>query len=67
MHIMVQNLLCPGAKASRVEEKVHQERLKLVDQYKKCMEKTGEGLAKIKACDTYLKADEALKQSTYFL
>ena len=48
-------------KANRAEARVHNERLKLVDQYKKCLKKAGEDKDKIEACDQYLKAAEALK------
>ncbi len=50
-----------SAKTSKAEEKVHTERLKLVDQYKKCVEDAGEDQAKVEACDSYLKAADALK------
>ena len=50
-----------NAKASKAEEQIHQERLKLVEQYKKCVEKAGEDQAKVEACDSYLKAADALK------
>ena len=48
-------------KADRAQAEVHKERLKLVDQYKKCLKKAGEDKAKIEACDQYLKAAEALQ------
>ena len=50
-----------GAKASKAQEKVHTERLKLVEQYKTCVENAGEDKAKVEACDSYLKAADALK------
>jgi hypothetical protein len=50
-----------SAKASEAEVKVHEERLELVEQYKECVEKAGEDKAKVEACDSYLKAAEALK------
>ncbi len=50
-----------SAKASNAEEKIHQERLKLVEQYKKCVEDAGEDQAKVEACDSYLRAADALK------
>ena len=43
------------------QSKVHQERLNLVDEYKKCLDKAGDDNLKIEACDSYLKAAEALK------
>lgn len=48
-------------KAYKAQEKVHKERLKLVDEYKKCIQKAGTDQAAIEACDSYLKAAEALK------
>ena len=51
----------PQDKAYKAQEKVHNERLKLVDKYKTCLEKAGEDKMKAEACDQYLKAAEALK------
>ena len=51
----------PQKKAYRAQESVHKERLKLVDEYKKCLEKAGNEKEKIEACDQYLRAAEALK------
>lgn len=51
----------PQDKAYTAQEKVHKERLKLVEQYQKCLKKAGEDKQKIEACDQYLKAAEALK------
>ena len=51
----------PQDKAYKAQEKVHKERLKLVEQYKKCLKEAGEDKQKIEACDQYLKAAEALK------
>ena len=48
-------------KAYKAQEKVHKERLKLVEQYQKCMKEAGEDQEKKEACDQYLKAAEALK------
>ena len=48
-------------RAHRAQAKVHNERLKLVDDYKKCLKKAGDDNAKVEACDQYLKAAEALK------
>jgi outer membrane biogenesis lipoprotein LolB len=48
-------------KAYKAQEKVHKERLELVDKYQKCLEKTGEDKDKKEACEHYLKAAEALK------
>ena len=49
------------AKSSDYQSKIAQERLKLVDDYKKCVKKAGEDRAKIEACDSFLKAAEALQ------
>ena len=49
------------AKASKAEEKVHTERLKLVEQYNKCVEEAGGDKVKVEACDSYLRAAEALQ------
>ena len=54
---------CGGSerRANKAQTKVHNERLKLVEDYKKCVKKAGDDNAKIEACDQYLKAAEALK------
>ena len=51
----------PQDKAYKAQERVHKERLKLVDEYKKCLKKAGTDQAAVEACDSYLKAAEALK------
>ena len=51
----------PQDKAYKAQENVHKERLKLVEQYQKCMKDAGEDQEKQEACDQYLKAAEALK------
>ncbi|MGB0133171.1 hypothetical protein [Dokdonella sp.] len=60
---------CGGAqrKASRAQaqsykasESVSKERLRLVDQYRKCVDDAKNDSIKIEACDSYLKAAEAL-------
>ena len=51
----------PQDKAYKAQERVHKERLKLVDEYKKCIQKAGDDTEKVEACDQYLKAAEALK------
>jgi len=48
-------------KAYQAQEKVHKERLKLVEQYQNCMKKAGDDKAMKEACEEYLKAAEALK------
>ena len=47
--------------AHRAQTSVHKERLKLVDDYKKCLKKAGEDIDKVEACDKYLRAAEALQ------
>lgn len=48
-------------KAYEAQEGVHNERLKLIEDYQKCMKEAGEDSVKIEMCDQYLKAAEALK------
>jgi len=48
-------------RAYKAQEKVHKQRLRLVDEYKKCVEKAGTDKEKMETCDQYLKAAEALK------
>jgi len=48
-------------KASDYQSKIAQERLNLVEDYKKCIKTAGEDKNKIEACDSYLKAAESLK------
>jgi len=49
------------ANAADSEAKVHEERLKLIDEYKKCLEEAGDEGKKVEECDRYLRAAEALK------
>ena len=51
----------PERRAYRAQTKISEERLKLVDQYKKCVNQAGEDKEKVEACDSYLKAAESLK------
>ena len=51
----------PQDRAYEAQEKVHKERLRLVEEYKKCVEKAGNDKQKLETCDQYLKAAEALK------
>ena len=51
----------PQDKAYKAQERLHRERLKLVDEYKKCLKKAGDDKVKMEACDQYLRAAEALK------
>ena len=48
-------------KAYKAQESVHKERLKLIDEYQKCLKKAGSDKAAADACESYLKAAEALK------
>ena len=68
--VMVMVVACGGserkanratAKAADSQSKIAQERLKLVEDYKKCIKKAGEDKNKIEACDSYLKAAESLQ------
>lgn len=47
--------------AYEAQESVANQRLKLVDKYQKCVKEAGENQQKIDACESYLKAAEALK------
>ena len=51
----------PQDKAYEAQEKVHEERLKLVEKYEECMKNAGDDKAKAELCNQYLKAAEALK------
>ena len=51
----------PQDDAAKAQEKVSNERLELVEQYKECVDDADDDSAKVEACDTYLKAAEALK------
>ena len=48
-------------KSHEAQEKVAEERLALVEEYKKCVRKAGSDEEKVEACDSYLKAAESLK------
>ena len=43
----------PQDRVYRAQEKVHTQRLKLVDQYKRCLEKAGADKVKVEACDQH--------------
>lgn len=47
--------------ASKAQEQVAKERLALVEEYQKCVEKAGGSVASVEACDVYLRSAEALK------
>lgn len=61
--VFVLSLGCASSqdKEAKAKTKVHNERLKLIEDYKKCMKKAGSDNAKMEACDSYLKMAEALK------
>lgn len=46
--------------AYKAQQNVAEERLKLVDKYQQCVKDAGDDTQKVEACDTYLKAAEAL-------
>lgn len=48
-------------KAYEAQEGVHKERLRLVEEYQKCMKEAGDDTMKADGCEQYLKASEALK------
>ncbi len=48
-------------KAYKAQEKVHNERLELVEKYQQCLKEAGDDKVKAEACEQYLKAAEALK------
>jgi len=47
--------------AARADLKIKEERLKMIDQYKACVSDAGGDAQKAEACDSILKAIEALK------
>jgi uncharacterized protein YcfL len=51
----------PQDRAYDAQEKVHKERLALIEQYQACLKDAGNDPLKTEACDQYLKAAEALK------
>jgi outer membrane biogenesis lipoprotein LolB len=51
----------PQDRAYEAQEKVHEERLDLIDQYQACLKDAGNDPVKTESCDQYLKAAEALK------
>ena len=61
--MILMTLACssPEERAHKAQESVHKERLKLVDEYKKCLEEADDDREKVEACDKYLKAAEALR------
>lgn len=61
--IAVSLFACQSAqdKAAKSQQAVNEERLELIDKYKKCMKKAKGDTEKEASCDQYLKAAEALK------
>jgi hypothetical protein len=51
----------PQDKAYEAQEKVHIERLELVEKYQECVKEAGDDKVKAEACNQYLEASEALK------
>ena len=49
------------ADAAKAQERVANERLELVNKYQKCVKDAGDDQQKAAACDSYLKAADALK------
>ena len=49
------------ANSYKASESVSKERLRLIDQYQKCVKDAKADEVKVEACDSYLKAAEALK------
>ena len=47
--------------ASEAQEEIARERLELVDKYKTCVTEAAGDQAKVEACDSYLKAAQALQ------
>ena len=51
----------PQDRAYEAQEKVHEERLALIEHYTACLKDAGNDPLKTESCDQYLKAAEALK------
>jgi hypothetical protein len=51
----------PQDRAYEAEAKANQEKLRLVQEYQKCLKKAGDNNAMKEACEDYLKKAEALK------
>ena len=49
------------ARTYKAQEQAVQERLKLVGQYQECVKNSAGDAAKVEACDSYLKAAQALR------
>lgn len=48
-------------RAYEAQERIAEERLKLVDKYQDCVKDAGSDQAKVTACESYLKAADSLK------
>lgn len=51
----------PQDRAYEAQEHVHEERLRLIDEYRDCVKDAGDDRLKLDTCDQFLKAAEALK------
>jgi len=49
-------------KVNKSEAAINQERLSLIEDYKKCIKKAGKDEEKVEACESYRKAAESLNQ-----
>ncbi len=47
--------------AYKAQEELTRQRLEFVDKYRKCVSDAGQDALKVEACDSYLKAAEALQ------
>ena len=61
--IVTLTLACssPQDRAYEAEAKVNQEKLRLVQEYQKCLKEAGDNNAMKEACESYLKQAETLK------
>jgi len=59
--ILIAGCSSPQKRTQQAESRTSEERLRLVEQYKDCVNKAGEDKQKVEACDSHLKAAEALK------
>lgn len=51
----------PQDRAAKAQEEVAKKRIELTNQYQKCVKEAGGDKQKVEACDSYLKAAEALR------
>ena len=51
----------PQDRAYEAQEQVHEQKLKLIDEYRECFKDAGDDRLKLQTRDQYLKAAEALK------